>query len=188
MTPKVPDVLAEIAGLIGRSLVPGGDPAEVGANLGLSAALIGLAAQRFDGMAQALVEENRAVRAILAQGAELLGEGGWRALSATADEDFRISALERTNAELLLDGMGELLDEGLEPWKVRQVLVTGVERPNLWIDVSETLDTGMQALRCHVSQFDDWADVENRVRERIGEAGKRVGMPMAQAFLSIDLS
>lgn len=100
MTPKVPDVLAEIAGLIGRSLVPGGDPAEVGANLGLSAALIGLAAQRFDGMAQALVEENRAVRAILAQGAELLGEGGWGALSATADEDFRISALERSNAEL----------------------------------------------------------------------------------------
>ena len=29
----------------------------------------------------------------------------------------------------------ELLDEGLEPWKVRQVLVSGVERPNLWVDV-----------------------------------------------------
>lgn len=82
----------------------------------------------------------------------------------------------------------ELLDEGLEPWKVRQVLVTGVERPNLWLDVSETFDQGLQALRCHVSQFDDWADVEARVRERIGEVGKPVGMPMAQAFLSIDLS
>ncbi|HET7520384.1 MAG TPA: PIG-L deacetylase family protein [Candidatus Limnocylindria bacterium] len=82
----------------------------------------------------------------------------------------------------------ELLDEGLEPWKVRQVLVTGVERPNLWIDVSDTFDQGLQALHCHVSQFGDWAEVEARVRERIGEVGKPVGMPMAQAFLSIDLS
>ena len=30
----------------------------------------------------------------------------------------------------------ELLDEGLEPWKVRQVLVSGVEQPNLWVDVA----------------------------------------------------
>lgn len=100
MTPKVPEVIAEIAGLIGRSLVPGGDPAEVGANLGLSAALLGLAAQRIDGMAQALVEENRAVRALLARGAELFGDDGWAVLSRGADENFRISALERTNAEL----------------------------------------------------------------------------------------
>jgi LmbE family N-acetylglucosaminyl deacetylase len=82
----------------------------------------------------------------------------------------------------------ELLDEGLEPWKVRQVLVTGVERPNLWLDVSATLDVGLQALRCHASQFDDWDAVEARVRERVAEAGAPVDMPMAQAFLSIDLT
>lgn len=82
----------------------------------------------------------------------------------------------------------ELLEEGLEPWKVRQVLVTGVERPNLWIDVSETLDIGLRALRCHASQLDDVAQVEERVRERAGEVGKPVGLPMAQAFLSIDLT
>jgi LmbE family N-acetylglucosaminyl deacetylase len=81
----------------------------------------------------------------------------------------------------------ELLDEGLEPWKVRQVLVTGVERPNLWMDVSETMDTGLSALRCHASQFGDWPEVEARVRERAAEAGKPVGLAMAQAFLSIDL-
>ncbi|MFC3078476.1 hypothetical protein ACFODL_10295 [Phenylobacterium terrae] len=100
MTPKVPEVLGEIAGLIGRSLVPGGDPAEKAAHLGLSAMLLGLAAQRWDGMAHALVEENRAIRPILARGADLLGEGRWRALSQTTDEDFRISALEKANSEL----------------------------------------------------------------------------------------
>jgi hypothetical protein len=103
MTPKVPEVLAEIAGLIGRSLAPGGDPAETGANLGLSAALLGLAAQRVDGLAQALVEENRAIRPILARGAELMGgeaAARWRDLSQGMDEDLRISALERANGEL----------------------------------------------------------------------------------------
>ncbi len=82
----------------------------------------------------------------------------------------------------------ELIDEGLEPWKVRQVLVTGVERPNLWIDVSGTLEAGLSALRCHVSQLPDWGEVEARVRERVAEAGRPVGLPMAQAFLSILLT
>jgi LmbE family N-acetylglucosaminyl deacetylase len=82
----------------------------------------------------------------------------------------------------------ELLDEGLEPWKVRQVLVTGVERPNLWVDVSATLERGLRALRCHDSQIDDWEEAEARVRERAAEVGEPVGMPMAQAFLSILLT
>ena len=79
----------------------------------------------------------------------------------------------------------ELLDEGLEPWKVRQVLVTGAEQANLWVDVQAQLDTALAALRCHASQFDDWDAVEERVRERAREAGEAVGLPAAQAFLSI---
>jgi len=79
----------------------------------------------------------------------------------------------------------ELIAEGLEPWKVRQVLVTGVERPNLWVDVSGTFETGLRALRCHASQIGDPEAVEQRLRERVEEAGRPVGLPMAQAFLSI---
>jgi LmbE family N-acetylglucosaminyl deacetylase len=82
----------------------------------------------------------------------------------------------------------ELLDEGLEPWKVRQVLVSSVERPNLWVDVSATLERGLEALRCHESQIDDWDEIETRTRERAAEAGEPVGLPMAQAFLSIRLT
>src|SRR5437763_1893653 len=54
----------------------------------------------------------------------------------------------------------ELLEEGLDPWKVRQVLVTGAERPNLWVDVGAHLDVALAALRCHASQFDDWDAVQ----------------------------
>ena len=80
----------------------------------------------------------------------------------------------------------ELLDEGLEPWKVRQVLLTGVEEPNLWIDVADTFEAGLRALRCHVSQVDP-DTIEERVRERARLVGEPQGISLAQAFLSIRL-
>jgi LmbE family N-acetylglucosaminyl deacetylase len=82
----------------------------------------------------------------------------------------------------------ELIDEGLEPWKVRQLLISGVERPNLWIDVGASLDRGVAALRCHASQLDDPEEVETLMRERAAEAGKAADLPLAQAFLSILLT
>lgn len=80
----------------------------------------------------------------------------------------------------------ELVDEGLEPWKVRQVLLIGVEQPNLWVDVSETFETGLEALKRHVSQVEG-QDVETRVRERAQAMGEPQGIGLAQAFLSIVL-
>jgi LmbE family N-acetylglucosaminyl deacetylase len=79
----------------------------------------------------------------------------------------------------------ELIDEGFEPWKVRQLLVTGIERPNLWVDVSATFEQGLTALRCHVSQIDDPDDVASWMRERAEAAGRDAGLPLAQAFLSV---
>jgi LmbE family N-acetylglucosaminyl deacetylase len=81
----------------------------------------------------------------------------------------------------------ELLEEGFEPWKVRQVLVSGHEQPNLWVDIADSFQTGLAALRCHVSQVEDWDDVEEVVRERATERGAESGYRLAQAFLSIEL-
>lgn len=82
----------------------------------------------------------------------------------------------------------ELISEGLEPWKVRQLLVTGVERPNLFLDVSSTFDIGLKALFCHVSQIPDPVATEERVRQRATELGEPVGLELANAFLSILLT
>jgi LmbE family N-acetylglucosaminyl deacetylase len=79
----------------------------------------------------------------------------------------------------------ELIDEGLEPWKVRQVLVSGVERANLYVDVTSTFEIGLQALFCHASQISDRAEVEARVRQRAADLGEPAGLPLANAFLSI---
>ena len=79
----------------------------------------------------------------------------------------------------------ELISEGLEPWKVRQVLVSGVERPNLWIDVSSTFEIGLKALFCHVSQISDPDATAERVRQRAADLGEPAGLELANAFLSI---
>jgi LmbE family N-acetylglucosaminyl deacetylase len=78
-------------------------------------------------------------------------------------------------------------DEHLEPWKVRQVLVSGVEEPNLWLDVSETFETGLAAILAHTSQVDP-DDVTERMRERARLVGEPQGIGLAQAFLSIVLT
>lgn len=77
-------------------------------------------------------------------------------------------------------------DEGLEPWKVRQVLLTGVEEPNLWIDIGDTFEVGLRAILAHESQVSR-EDVEERMRDRARLVGEPQGLGMAQAFLSIVL-
>lgn len=98
MKPDIPAVLAEIAGLAARNAVPDVDPAERAGALGLSAALLGMAAEAWDGAAQRLVEENRALRALLAGAGERAGRNAW--LASGSDDDLRVSALSADNARL----------------------------------------------------------------------------------------
>src|SRR5512145_205547 len=60
----------------------------------------------------------------------------------------------------------ELLDQGLEPHKVKEVHLMWWESPEVVVDISGFIDLKMEALACHASQFKDFAAVEKRVRER----------------------
>lgn len=104
MTPKIPDVLADLAGLVARNAAPEADPADRASALGLSSMLLGIAAQEWDRAAARLVGENRAIRVLLGEAPEALGEGALsdrlRGLSNGHDEDLRISSLEAANATL----------------------------------------------------------------------------------------
>ena len=86
MTPSVPAVLAELAGLLVRNGQPGVPDGERANALNLSAMLLTLAAEVWDGAAAMLAEENRAFRT-------LLGEAG-------EDRDLRVSALKAENDRL----------------------------------------------------------------------------------------
>jgi hypothetical protein len=86
MKPEVPHVLGEMAQLLVRNADPNIPPAERAGALGLTAALLGFAAQAWDGAAHNLVQENLAIR-------KLLGLQG-------SDEDLRLSALSAENGKL----------------------------------------------------------------------------------------
>jgi LmbE family N-acetylglucosaminyl deacetylase len=79
----------------------------------------------------------------------------------------------------------ELLEEGLEPHKVREVLITGHDQPDKWIDVTDSIDTAVEALLAHTSQLGQ--EAADRVREWKREAGKEHGWGYAETFKSFIL-
>ncbi|VAW39657.1 hypothetical protein MNBD_CHLOROFLEXI01-439 [hydrothermal vent metagenome] len=81
----------------------------------------------------------------------------------------------------------ELVEEGYEPHKVNYVYISfGRRDANTYIDISETVETKITALRKHESQLGDW-DPEDRVREWTADAGKKVGYAHAEGFYRITL-
>ena len=81
----------------------------------------------------------------------------------------------------------EVLAEGFEPHKVREVYLMGHEDPDVVVDITGTMDRKVEALRCHASQFRDFAGVEGRVRERAADLGKPHGYTYAEVFRSVSL-
>jgi len=81
----------------------------------------------------------------------------------------------------------ELLAQGLEPHKVREVYLMWWEDPEVVVDISDTMDLKLKALACHASQMGDFASVEARVRERSAQLGKAKGFAYAESFNRIVL-
>lgn len=80
----------------------------------------------------------------------------------------------------------ELLDEGYEPHKVKELWLTITENPTHYVDITNTVDKKIASLRAHVSQLGEGEDFENGagkwIKERFSEAGKRVGVEYAEFF------
>jgi LmbE family N-acetylglucosaminyl deacetylase len=76
---------------------------------------------------------------------------------------------------------------GLLPWKVGELWFSGAEQPDRWVDISETFETKIAALRHHDSQVGRSTELEARMRERAAEVGKAAGLAMAEAFKVVKL-
>lgn len=61
----------------------------------------------------------------------------------------------------------DLLSEGLEPHSVKEVWLTLTLEPNLWVNVTNTIEIKIAALRQHRSQIQDPDALEQRIRERL---------------------
>ncbi len=81
----------------------------------------------------------------------------------------------------------ELLDEGLAPSRVKEVWVMGAPHLNHGVDVSETFELKLAALRCHVSQLgEDQTELAERLRTWAAERGEPFGLPLAETFHMVE--
>ena len=104
MTPNPQAILADFAARLGGQIMPDLKTPYAMSSAGLMTAVLGMLAEQFDGAAANLVEENRAIRALFNEAAELTlpGDLGARIgrLSAGVDDDLRLSALQAANRGL----------------------------------------------------------------------------------------
>lgn len=75
----------------------------------------------------------------------------------------------------------ELLHQGYEPHNVRYLYMNTGEKANKWVDISDTIDAKVAALKNHVSQIGDW-DVGKGMHEWAAASGKEHGLAFAESF------
>jgi LmbE family N-acetylglucosaminyl deacetylase len=75
----------------------------------------------------------------------------------------------------------ELLAEGYLPHEVSRIFLHGSEKSDVWVDIGETLEIKVRALKQHVSQIGDW-DPSERMQEWAREEAKGHDMEYAEAY------
>ncbi len=83
----------------------------------------------------------------------------------------------------------DLLEEGLHPHKVREVLLWGAQEPNYRTDITDTFDVKIAALHCHKSQMSSnpptpWKE---HLRERHKMFAQDEDYELAEAFYRVEI-
>ena len=81
----------------------------------------------------------------------------------------------------------ELLDEGLQPHKVQTVLLTNLEQPNYFVDISDVFDKKLQALDTHKSQIEDAESMHLLLEDIAKQTGSLCGCQYAEGFVRVDV-
>lgn len=78
----------------------------------------------------------------------------------------------------------DLLDEGLEPHKVREIWFWGTDEINHRADVTDTFERKLAALKCHASQVREFRnpDLEKWLRSRCKEMAADGPFQLAEGF------
>ncbi len=83
----------------------------------------------------------------------------------------------------------DLLEEGLRPHRVKVALLWGSEDPNYRVDITDTFDLKLAALRCHESQVGNLSspELEEPLRRRHRLMAEGEGFELAEAFHRIEM-
>jgi len=84
----------------------------------------------------------------------------------------------------------ELLEEGLEPFSVRQLWLMASPRVNRVVDITDVFERKLSALRCHRSQVGEGEWLDQRLRGWFSEGARRAGLAeghLAETFQAVDM-
>jgi LmbE family N-acetylglucosaminyl deacetylase len=116
----------------------------------------------------------------------------WDPTRLFADDDYINHPDHRAAAQAALDAaapasaMPLLWPEAGVPHRVRQMYVFGNDKPNVWVDVTGTIEQKIAALKQHASQMGDW-DPTEMIKEWNAETGKEKGLAYAESYRVITL-
>jgi LmbE family N-acetylglucosaminyl deacetylase len=100
--------------------------------------------------------------------------------------DHRAAALAALDAVAPAAAMPLLWPETGAPHRVRQVYVYGTDKSNIWVDIADTIELKIAALKEHDSQMGDW-DPDETIRAWNGEVGQEKGLAYAEKYRVITL-
>lgn len=81
----------------------------------------------------------------------------------------------------------DLLEAGYEPHNVKKLYIHGTDKPDTWIDISETIDIKVKALQQHVSQI-PVDEVEKWMKDWAKEDAKEKEFEYAESYRVMKLS
>lgn len=162
------------------------------AELEASTKLVGIAGFEVLGIADGELEDDRALREVLVRAARALRPQvvcGHDPTAVFFGQEYFNHRDHRTAGWALLDALSPAAalphyfpDCGL-PHQVSTVYLSGSLTPDVWVDISATVEVKVAAVECHRTQFagsDGW--VGEAVRSRAEEEGRRAGVRFAEGF------
>jgi LmbE family N-acetylglucosaminyl deacetylase len=126
-----------------------------------------------------------------------------RVVSQSPERSFRriyashpdhLAAGEATMAAVYPDARNpfahpELLEEGFEPWSVPEMYLATADESDVFVEITNTFERKLEALRCHASQMTDLDGLDARIRAWNNENARDGGLPdgaLAETYLHVD--
>ncbi|HVW23575.1 MAG TPA: PIG-L deacetylase family protein [Candidatus Saccharimonadales bacterium] len=81
----------------------------------------------------------------------------------------------------------ELAAEGCKPHKTKTILLTNFNEHNFVVDISDTFDKKMDAIKAHASQFDDPDGMRDWLLQMAEKLGAEAGYHLGEGFVRIDI-
>ena len=100
--------------------------------------------------------------------------------------DHRAAAQAALDAAAPACAMPLLWPELGAPHRVRQIYIFGNGKPNTWVDVTESIEQKIEALKKHASQMGDW-DPAEMIKMWAAKTGEEKGLAFAENYRVITL-